>query len=129
MLQLAVNVSGAGKPIGVYIETKGPAFHDALGLPLEAPLLDALEAAGLWRRQDIPIVLQSFEEQACTCLHAVAPCQSACAGMPRPHTASPCNIIRDIALAWLAVSQRWAAWSGAGAACRGIGVHASSCRV
>ena len=58
----------------MYIETKGPSFHDRVGLPLEGKLLSALEAAGYWRAPDIPVVLQSFEEQACTCAHAAATC-------------------------------------------------------
>ena len=49
-----------GRAIGVYPETKHPAFHVALGLPLEERLLEALR-----RRQldgaDAPVFIQSFE--------------------------------------------------------------------
>jgi glycerophosphoryl diester phosphodiesterase len=46
--------------IGVYPETKHPAFHLALGLPLEERLLDALRRRGL-DQPDAPVFIQSFE--------------------------------------------------------------------
>lgn len=49
-----------GRPIGIYPETKHPAFHLALGLPLEERLLDALQCRGL-DRADARIFIQSFE--------------------------------------------------------------------
>lgn len=48
------------RPIGLYPETKHPAFHVALGLPLEDRLLEALRRAGL-DRADAPVFIQSFE--------------------------------------------------------------------
>lgn len=49
-----------GRPIGVYPETKHPAFHLALQLPLEDRLLDALQRRGL-NRAGAPVFIQSFE--------------------------------------------------------------------
>jgi glycerophosphoryl diester phosphodiesterase len=46
--------------IGVYPETKHPAFHLALGLPLEERLLEALRRREL-DRADAPVFIQSFE--------------------------------------------------------------------
>lgn len=46
--------------IGVYPETKHPAYHLALGLALEDKLLAALRAHGL-DRADAPVFIQSFE--------------------------------------------------------------------
>ena len=50
----------AGREIGVYPETKPPAYFAALNLALEEPLVAALKAAGL-DRADAPVFLQSFE--------------------------------------------------------------------
>lgn len=63
VLQLAMNSTRSGRPVGVYIETKGPAFHASIGLPLEAKLLDALLAAGYGDTAAAPLILQSFEPQ------------------------------------------------------------------
>jgi glycerophosphoryl diester phosphodiesterase len=49
-----------GRPIGIYPETKHPAFHLALGLPLEDRLLEALQRRGL-NRAGAPVFIQSFE--------------------------------------------------------------------
>lgn len=49
-----------GRPIGIYPETKHPAFHLALQLPLEERLLDALQRRGL-NRAGAPVFIQSFE--------------------------------------------------------------------
>jgi glycerophosphoryl diester phosphodiesterase len=49
-----------GRVIGVCPETKHPAFHLALGLPLEERLLEALRRHGL-DRPDAPVLIQSFE--------------------------------------------------------------------
>lgn len=49
-----------GRSIGIYPETKHPAFHHALGLPLEERLLEALRRRGL-DRADAPVFIQSFE--------------------------------------------------------------------
>lgn len=61
VLELAVRRSGeVGRTIGVYPETKHPSYFRARGLPLEEPLLAALETAG-WTDRDAPVFLQSFE--------------------------------------------------------------------
>lgn len=49
-----------GRPVGVYPETKHPAYFRSIGLPLEPGLLDALRAHGLDRR-DAPVFVQSFD--------------------------------------------------------------------
>jgi glycerophosphoryl diester phosphodiesterase len=49
-----------GRKIGLYPETKHPAFHLALQLPLEDRLLEALQKRSL-NRADAPIFIQSFE--------------------------------------------------------------------
>lgn len=49
-----------GTELGVYLETKHPTYFRGIGLPLEEPLVAALEAAGL-NRPDAPVFLQSFE--------------------------------------------------------------------
>ena len=48
------------RTIGVYPETKHPTYHDAIGLSLEEPLVRALRANGLDRR-NAPVFVQSFE--------------------------------------------------------------------
>ncbi len=63
VLQLAMNSTESGRPVGVYIETKGPAFHSSIGQPLEARLVDALIAAGYGKVAAAPLILQSFELQ------------------------------------------------------------------
>ncbi len=50
----------AGRPVGVYPETKHPSYFRGRGTPLEGPLLAALGRAGLNRR-DAPVFIQSFE--------------------------------------------------------------------
>lgn len=49
-----------GRTIGIYPETKHPSYFAAIGLPLEARLVDTLRAAG-WDRADAPVFIQSFE--------------------------------------------------------------------
>lgn len=49
-----------GRRIGIYPETKHPAFHLQLNLPLEDRLLDALNRRGL-NKAGAPIFIQSFE--------------------------------------------------------------------
>ena len=46
----------------MYIETKDPAFHINMGLPLENRLVQALMNAGYRETIDVPVILQSFEE-------------------------------------------------------------------
>lgn len=61
ILALAVSESAArGRTIGVYPETKHPAFHLGLGLALEDRLLEALRRHGLDRANG-PVFIQSFE--------------------------------------------------------------------
>ena len=49
-----------GRVIGVYPETKHPTYHRSVGLPLEQPLVKALDRHGLSDR-DAPVFIQSFE--------------------------------------------------------------------
>ncbi|MCC6241653.1 MAG: glycerophosphodiester phosphodiesterase [Gemmatimonadaceae bacterium] len=49
-----------GRVVGVYPEIKHPTYFARVGLPLEAPLLRALRAAGRDRR-DAAVFIQSFE--------------------------------------------------------------------
>ena len=63
MLALAARSQSRGKPIGVYIEDKDPAFHEQVGLPLEKKLVEALVSAGYKQDTGIAVILQSFEEQ------------------------------------------------------------------
>jgi glycerophosphoryl diester phosphodiesterase len=61
VLALVVRESATrGRSIGVYPETKHPAFHLALGLPLEDRLLQSLQRFGL-DRADARVFIQSFE--------------------------------------------------------------------
>lgn len=49
-----------GRKIGVYPETKHPSYFERIGLGLDAPLVAALDRAGL-NEPDAPVFLQSFE--------------------------------------------------------------------
>lgn len=49
-----------GRPIGVYPETKHPAYFRSINLPLEERLAAALKAHGL-DRPDAPVFVQTFE--------------------------------------------------------------------
>ena len=49
-----------GRPIGIYPETKHPTYFQSIGLPLEAPLVAALERNRLNRRT-AKVFVQSFE--------------------------------------------------------------------
>jgi glycerophosphoryl diester phosphodiesterase len=61
ILDLAQQESASrGRKIGIYPETKHPAFHLALRLPLEDRLLEALQKRGL-NKAGTPIFIQSFE--------------------------------------------------------------------
>lgn len=51
-----------GRTIGIYPETKHPSYFDSIGLPLEPPLLAALERAG-WTDSTAPVFIQSFETE------------------------------------------------------------------
>lgn len=59
-----------GRTIGIYPETKHPAYFASIGLPLEARLVDALKAAG-WNRADAPVFIQSFEVENLRQLHGM----------------------------------------------------------
>jgi glycerophosphoryl diester phosphodiesterase len=50
-----------GRPIGVYPETKHPAYFRSIGLPLEDRLLASLTRYG-WNSKESPVFIQSFEE-------------------------------------------------------------------
>lgn len=51
---------GRDRPVGVYPETKHPAYFTSIGLPHEAPLLALLDRFG-YRGRAAPIFIQSFE--------------------------------------------------------------------
>ncbi|MFC3998542.1 glycerophosphodiester phosphodiesterase family protein [Nocardiopsis sediminis] len=54
-----------GRPIGVYPETKHPAYHASIGLELEPPLIAALREHGLAGEEPkVPVFLQSFESDS-----------------------------------------------------------------
>ncbi|GAB3485650.1 glycerophosphodiester phosphodiesterase family protein [Nocardiopsis coralliicola] len=51
-----------GRPVGIYPETKHPAYHSSQGLALEPLLIKELNAAGLAGPEpELPVFLQSFE--------------------------------------------------------------------
>jgi glycerophosphoryl diester phosphodiesterase len=63
VIALAQEESAArGRTIGIYPETKHPSYFQSIGLPLEPPLLAALERAG-WTEADDPVFIQSFETE------------------------------------------------------------------
>ncbi|HEY9850676.1 MAG TPA: glycerophosphodiester phosphodiesterase [Leptolyngbyaceae cyanobacterium] len=49
-----------GRAIGIYPETKHPTYFDGIGLSLEEPLVEILDANGYDRPED-PVFIQSFE--------------------------------------------------------------------
>jgi glycerophosphoryl diester phosphodiesterase len=50
-----------GRPVGVYPETKHPAYFRSIELPLEEPLVESLGKRG-WNSRDAPVFIQSFEQ-------------------------------------------------------------------
>lgn len=61
-IALAANARGRENPVGVYVETKHPAYFAGLGLDLNHRLLAALEKVGAHRRgAALPVVIQSKE--------------------------------------------------------------------
>lgn len=58
-----------GRKIGIYPETKHPTFHQHLGLPLEARLIDTLVSTGF--TDPNRVFIQSFEISNLKQLHAV----------------------------------------------------------
>ncbi|MDT7581132.1 MAG: glycerophosphoryl diester phosphodiesterase [Pseudonocardiales bacterium] len=64
ILDLQAQVSARlGRSIGVYPETKNPAYFADRGVPLEPALVDALRAAGL-DRPGAPVFVQSFDAES-----------------------------------------------------------------
>ena len=61
-----------GREIGVYPETKHPAYFISVGLPLEERLIAALKKAGL-NRKGAPVFLQSFEAESLKKLKTLSP--------------------------------------------------------
>lgn len=53
-------VRAAGRPVGIYPETKHPSYFAAIGRPMERMLVDALARAGFTEADD-PVFIQSFE--------------------------------------------------------------------
>ncbi|WP_017572484.1 glycerophosphodiester phosphodiesterase family protein [Nocardiopsis halotolerans] len=54
-----------GRPVGIYPETKHPAYHEAQGLELEPVLIETLREAGLTGPEPrVPVFLQSFEAES-----------------------------------------------------------------
>ncbi len=49
-----------GEPVGIYPETKHPTYFDSVGLSMEEPLVEALEANGYEDASD-EVIVQSFE--------------------------------------------------------------------
>jgi len=73
ILALRARLSAAkGRVIGVYPETKHPAYFRSINLPLEEPLLAALKDAGL-DKADAPVFLQSFEPDSLKRLAVLTP--------------------------------------------------------
>lgn len=62
----------AGREIGIYPETKHPAYFIAIGLPLEERAVAALQKAGL-NRAGAPVFLQSFEAASLKKLKTLTP--------------------------------------------------------
>lgn len=60
VIDLARQKSFDGRTIGIYPETKHPTYFDSIGLSLEEPLVEILQANGL-ANADAPVFIQSFE--------------------------------------------------------------------
>lgn len=79
-----------GRTIGIYPETKHPSYFASIGLPTDARLVAALQAAG-WDRADAPVFIQSFEVDNLKRLHAMTKVRliqlMAGAGGPPDHAA------------------------------------------
>lgn len=61
-----------GRPIGVYPETKHPAYFASIGLALEPKLIAALERHG-WNTAGSPVFIQSFEPGSLKTLRPLTP--------------------------------------------------------
>ena len=69
VIALAKALSGtAGRPVGIYPETKHPGYFASIGLPHEKPLLAALKAVK-WTGRKAPVFIQSFETGNLKALH------------------------------------------------------------
>ncbi|PDP85507.1 glycerophosphodiester phosphodiesterase [Glycomyces fuscus] len=66
VVELALSLTRElGRPVGIYPETKHPAYHEAQGLELEPVLVEALREAGLTGPEPlVPVFLQSFEAES-----------------------------------------------------------------
>ncbi|MFL1376265.1 glycerophosphodiester phosphodiesterase family protein [Nocardiopsis protaetiae] len=66
VIELAFSLTAELKrPIGIYPETKHPAYHVSQDLDLEPPLIAALKEAGLTGPEPrVPVFLQSFEAES-----------------------------------------------------------------
>jgi glycerophosphoryl diester phosphodiesterase len=61
VIELAQTLGAArGRVVGIYPETKHPAYFRSIRLPLEEPLLASLQKYG-WNRRESPVFIQSFE--------------------------------------------------------------------
>lgn len=56
----AIAAVKAGTPVGLYIESKHPAYHKAVGLPLEQAMVQALVDTGVLAG-GVNVILQSFD--------------------------------------------------------------------
>ncbi len=60
-----------GRVIGIFPETKFPTYFRSIGLPLEEPLLAALERSG-WNHHNAPVIISSFEVSNLMRIHALS---------------------------------------------------------
>ncbi|MGE0393817.1 MAG: glycerophosphodiester phosphodiesterase [Vicinamibacterales bacterium] len=61
-----------GRPVGIYPETKHPAYFAAIGLALEPRLVAALDRHG-WNTAGAPVFIQSFEAGSLKALKPLTP--------------------------------------------------------
>lgn len=74
IIELAADLTEElGRPIGIYPETKHPAYHASIGLALEPPLIRVLREHGLSGPEPrLPVFLQSFEADSLRALRELA---------------------------------------------------------
>ncbi|QBR92083.1 glycerophosphodiester phosphodiesterase [Nocardioides euryhalodurans] len=82
-----------GREVGIYPETKHPSYFDSIGLSMEEPLVETLDAAGYDKRRDAVIVqsfevgnLQALDEMTDVTLAQLASCTGGPADDPRPYS-------------------------------------------
>jgi glycerophosphoryl diester phosphodiesterase len=63
---------GGRLKVGIYPETKHPTYHQRLGLPLEARLVNVLKRNGL-NHKNAPVFIQSFEQANLKQLNGMTP--------------------------------------------------------